>query len=76
VIYQQELVDLDPRQREAITDLMMGFNLPVDMMSAANNMLLASFINPGATIGSMDSGNRKICLERARAAIEEMLKEL
>lgn len=76
VVYQRDLVELDPRQREAITDLLMGFNLPVDMMSAANNMLLASFVNQNATIGHMGSDNRKVSLERARAAIEEMLKEL
>lgn len=76
VIYQNDLVDLDQRQREAITDLLLAFDLPVDMMSAANNMLLASFVNKGATIGQMGSENRRIYLEKARATIDEMLKEI
>lgn len=76
VIYQDELVDLDQRQRGAITDLLLGFDLPVEMMSAANNMLLASFVDKGATIGQMGPANRRLCLEKARAAIDEMLGEM
>ena len=76
VIFQRDLLDLDPRQKEAIQSLMLGVDLPVDMMQIAHNMLLASFINEDATISHMGPGNRRAMLEQARDAISKMLEEI
>lgn len=76
LISQESLEVLDPRQGQAAKELLMAFNMPVEMGSAAELMLVASFLNPGATIGSMGGDNRKAGLERARALIDEMLKDL
>jgi len=73
---QEELDVLEPRQRIAIKELLMAFNLPLEAGKAAHLMLLGAFFSPGATIGSMGSDNRKLCLERARSLIDEMLGEL
>lgn len=76
LIYQDEMVELDPRQLKAITNLLLGFDLPANMMNVANNMLMASFFNKDATIGNMGSDNRKVCLQRARDAIDQLLQEI
>lgn len=76
LVAQESLKVLDPRQGEAVKELLMAFDLPVEMGAAAELMMTASFFNPGATIGTMGEGNRKAGLERARALIDEMLKDL
>lgn len=76
LVAQNELEALDARQGEAVKELLMAFDLPMEMMAASHLMLLASFFNPGAMIGTMGEGNRKAGLERARALIDDMLKDL
>jgi hypothetical protein len=76
LISQEALEALDVRQGHAIKELLMAFDLPIEMGAAAQLMILASFFSPGATIGSMGEGNRRAGLERARALIDEILKDL
>ena len=67
---------LDPRQGEAITKLLMAFDLPADMMASSQVMILASFFQPDAKIEAMGAGNRKTNLERAKVLIDQMLEDL
>lgn len=76
LVSQDKVGILDSRQGQAVKELLMAFDLPIEAGSAACLMLLASFFHPGATIGTMGGDNRKAGLERARALIDEMLKDL
>jgi hypothetical protein len=67
---------LDARQGQAVKELLMAFDLPIEAGTAGHLMLLASFFQPQATIGTMSSDNRKAGLERARALIDQMLEDL
>jgi len=76
VLEPSTAVEIDPRQREAASDLLMAFDLPVELTAAAHSMLLGAIINPGSTIQSMGPGNRKAMLLKAKGLIEEMLSEI
>jgi len=72
----QEAIDIDPRQRQAVADLLMAFDLPAELTAVSRSMLLGAIMNPGGTIQSMGPGNRRAMLEKAKGLIEEMLSEI
>lgn len=71
-----EGVELDPRQRAAAAALLLAFDLPVDMTTAAKTMLEAADMHPGLKVETMGRGNRRAMLEKARGMIDEMLADL
>jgi len=76
LISQEDLLFMDRRQGEAIKELLMAFDLPMEVGCAAQMMMLGAFFNPGATVGTMAGANRRLCLERARSLIDDLLKEV
>jgi hypothetical protein len=76
VIPRSELVDMCSQQMEAISSLLLAFDLPAEMGKVANNMVIGAFVNPDAKIGQMGSDNRKHQLEKAKSLVEQMLADI
>lgn len=71
----QDGVELDPRQREAAALILCAFDLPQNMLAAAQTMLEACDVNPGMKMPHLTPNNRQHCLKAARALLDEMLVE-
>lgn len=72
-------VEIDRRQRLAAAALLMGFDLPQEMMAASVTMLEAADVCPGMTTGDlapMGPQGRRQALKMARSLIDEMLDEI
>lgn len=72
-------IDIDHRQRLAAAALLMGFDLPQEMMAASRSMLEAADACPGMTtadMAPMGAQGRRQALEMARRLIDDMLLEI
>lgn len=71
-------IEIDRRQRLAAAALIMGFDLPQEMMAASRSMLEAASLLPGMTTGDlapMGGQGRRHALQMAKGLIDEMLSE-
>lgn len=77
ILVSEEALELiDPRQGQAVSKLLMAFDLPADMLASSQLMILSSFFDPDTKVRSTGEGNRKSYLEEAKALIDAMLEEL
>lgn len=71
-----ETVEVDPRQLHVAALMIMGFDLPQEMMASARSMIAASKIMPKANFQDIMPGNRKDTLLKAKSILDEMIGEL
>jgi hypothetical protein len=71
-----ETVEVDRRQLHVAALMLMGFDLPQEMMASARSMIAASKIMPKATVQDIMPGNRKDTLLKAKSILDEMIGEL
>jgi hypothetical protein len=76
VVPRSELVDMCSQQMEAISSLLLAFDLPAEMSKVANNMVIGAFVNPQAQIGQMGSDNRRKQLEKVKSLVDQMLADI
>lgn len=71
-----ETVEVDPRQLHVAALMIMGFDLPQEMMAAGRSMIAAAKIMPKANFQDIMPGNRKDTLLKAKSILDEMIGEL